>query len=124
MNYLSYSLLTSSAVLGILAAWLFYRLKVTEARHHGVVRELEEVTKRRAELAAQVISLTGQMGRLQREAVYQYEAIAKSIEESLTPGTPGSVDGAISKLREAFKASVHRHATDPVLPAAPAKPKG
>ena len=124
MSLANWSLLTALAASAILSAWLFYRLKVTEARYDGAVRELGEVTKRRAELAAQVIVLTGQMGRLQREAVHQYEAIAKSVEESLTPGTPGSVDGAIGKLREAFKANVHRPAADPVLPATPAKPKG
>lgn len=124
MSLANWSLLTALATSGILSAWLFYRLMVTQARYEGAVRELNEVTKRRAELAAQVIVLTGQMGRLQREAVHQYEAIAKSVEESLTPGTPGSVDGAISKLREAFKANIHGPTTDPVLPTTPAKPKG
>ena len=124
MSLVNWSLLTALAASAILSAWLFYRLKVTEARYHGVTRELGEVTKRRAELAAQVIVLTGQMGRLQREAVHQYESIAKSIEESLVPGTPGSHDYAIGQLREAFKANVHRPAADPVLPATPAKPKG
>ena len=124
MSLANWSLLTALVASGILSAWLFYRLKVTQARYNGVVRELDEVTRRRAELAAQVISLTGQMGRLQKEAVRQYEVIAKSIEESLVPGTPGSHDYAIGQLREAFKADGNRPAANPVLPATTAKPKG
>lgn len=124
MSLANWSLLTAVVASGILSAWLFYRLKVTRARYDGVVRELDEVTKRRAELAAQVIALTGQMKQLQEAARKQYEVVAKSIEESSTPGTPGSVDRTIGGLREAFKADVHRPAANPVLPATPAKPKG
>ena len=124
MSLANWSLLTAAAASAILSAWLFYKYKLAAAKLNGALRELAEVTRRRAELAAQVIHLESSIARQQEAARKQYEAIAKSIEESVTPGTPGSTDSTIAKLREAFKANVHRADSNPVLPAAPAKPKG
>lgn len=125
MSVASWTFFTASAVSVILAAWLFYKYKLATAKLNGALRELEDVKRRRAELAAQVIHQEGTITKLQKEMVRSYEAQAKSIESSVKPGTPGSIGFTIAGMREAISDAItDRPGADPVLPAAPAKPKG
>lgn len=100
MGIANWTMLTGMAASAIMAAWLFYKYKLADARLSGALQELDEVKRRRAELAAQVLHQKAEIEKLQREAVKQYEAYAKSIESSVKPGTPGSTGATIGFMIE------------------------
>jgi len=125
MSYTSISLLLSLAASGIVSAWLYYRLKVSATNLALARSELDTVTRRRAELAAEVISLRGSLEKSQESAWKYYDKLSAYIKSSAKPGTPGSVDKSIGFLRQAFTVdTVDGDSTIPVRPAPGTNPDG
>lgn len=123
MNYLSYSLLTSSAVLGIIAAWFFvqHRLvsgKLASALDKNALVE-RELTLTKAQLAQAV-----KAANESHERAVEYYEYAKKQAESITSG-PGATADAVRKLREAIGFAINnRPAADAVPAPGTTKPKG
>lgn len=123
MSYLDYSLLTSAAALGILAAWFFVQHKLTASKLASALDKNKlierELTLTKAQLAQAV-----KAAKESHERAVEYYEYAKKQAESIAPG-PGATADAVRKLREAIGFAVsNRPAADPVPAPGAAKPKG
>lgn len=105
MSYSTITLLITVAASGIVSAWLYFRLRAAQATLAASRVELAAASARRAELAAQVLTLNGSLAKSQESARKYYDQLTETIKSAAKPGTPGSADRSIGFLREAINGS-------------------
>ena len=124
MSLANWGLLTGLLSSGIVAAVLYFRLRLATEKLRAAEAALRESDLRRVGLSAALKDANKAVVDAQKAAVDQYERYSKALEESLPPG-PGTTSLAVDRLRETISALRRDRATaDAVPPAGTTKPKG
>lgn len=123
MSLANWTLLTGLVSSGIVAAVLYFRLRLANEKLKTVQAAFEFSERRRGELSTSLTYANRALAEAQKAAVDQYERYSKALAESISPG-PGATSVAVDRLRETI-ASIRRDraAADALPPAGTAKPK-
>ena len=123
MSLANWTLLTGLVSSGIVAAVLYFRLRLANEKLKAAQAALEFSERRRGELSASLTYANRALAEAQKAAVDQYERYSKALAESFPPG-PGTTSVAVDRLRETISALRRDRATaDAVPPAGATKPK-